>query len=311
MFTFGEIAWMFVIYSVIGWLWETSYVSIKSKKIVNRGFLRGPIIPLYGFAATTIMVTLSLFDNDLTVIGWPRYILIFLYAAVVASIWEYVTSALMESLFKTRWWDYSRLKHNIKGRVALSVSAFWGLGSSVLWFFVNQHIIDFYHSISVNVLKPTIIGIYTVVMVDTIFTLMELMSLRTLIIKLQTTSDELITSLSEKVERIGDLQLFIHLSEAKNNFEKKVTYRNIEGFKAFYEFLDEMSSKGKELAIDNESLRARFKEDLNRIKGNVRFFKNYPSAKTKHFQMVFVIRKIDFVMTELRKQMNRKGSSDD
>lgn len=286
MFTFGEMAWMFLIYSMLGWIWETSYVSIRHKKLINRGFLRGPIIPIYGFAATTIMISLRLSDPYLTIEGWGCIGLIFVFSAIVATVWEYVTSAILEGLFKTRWWDYSKLKFNVKGRIAISVSVFWGVGSTILWLFVNKSIIAFYHRIPESIMKVELVGVYFLIFIDTVFTVMELFDFRKHVMKLQQTSDELVIKLSEK-------QINGFLIEVRDNIKLKVVYRKYEGFKPFSEFLDDMTRKGKEGPPDFEILRRRFKEDLSKLKGNVRFFKNYPDAKTKHFQMLFNSRKLD------------------
>lgn len=307
MFTTGEIAWMFLVYAMIGWLWETPFVSIKNKKFVNRGFLRGPIVPIYGFAATTIMISLAAWDRHIFLEGWQRVALIMIYASLIATIWEYMTSYLLEVLFKTRWWDYSKRRFNIKGRIALRASFFWGIGGSMLWFFVNPAIISFYKSVPISVMEVTLFSAYFVVLTDVGFTLVELINLRSLVIKLHQTSEEMVTGLTEKIEKLGEIQVINFLSDAKNNLMSKVEYRKYEGFQAFNEFLDEMTNKGKEWALDNDLLSRRFSEMLSKIKGNVRFFRNYPDAKTKHFQMIFVTRKLNEAIHEFLKQINYKN----
>ncbi|HAS73073.1 MAG TPA: hypothetical protein DCS67_02895 [Clostridiales bacterium UBA8960] len=309
MFTFGEVAWMFLVYGLVGWLWETPFVSIKNKKFVNRGFLRGPIIPIYGFAATTIMLSLAAWDPTKLVKGVQGAIIIMIYAALVATVWEYMTSYLLEVLFKTRWWDYSKRRFNLKGRIALRASVFWGIGSTMLWFFVNPKIIAFYGSVPESVMKAVLFGAYFIVLVDVGFTLVELINLRSLVIKLHQTSEEMVTVLTEKLEKLGEMHIISFLSDAKANLKTRVEYRKYEGFQAFSEFLDEMTNKGKDWALDNEILSGRFNEMLSKLKGNVRFFRNYPDAKTKHFQMVFITRKLDEAIHEFLKQINYKNSN--
>lgn len=291
MYSFEQIAWMFLIYAMIGWLWETPFVSIKKGKFVNRGFLRGPIIPIYGFAITTIMISLKAYDDLIRVTGWHRVAAIMLYAAFVATVWEYVTSYLLEVIFKTRWWDYSPKPFNIKGRIALHASIFWGIGSTILWFYVNHGLMAFYERVPIGAMRSFLAIAYAIVLVDVAFTLVELVNLRSLVNRLHHISDEMFEGMTERLEKLGELHFIETLEEAKNTLKSKVVYRKYEGFQAFSEFLEELTSKSKDWAIDNDMLSGHFREVLGKIKGNVRFFRNYPDARTKHFQMVFIARK--------------------
>lgn len=94
-------------------------MSFTNKTWVNRGFLNGPIIPIYGIGATLIYVTFWHLKGN--------FILVFIGGMLLATILEYTTSLLMELLFHTKWWDYSQFKFNIHGRVCLFVSLFWGV----------------------------------------------------------------------------------------------------------------------------------------------------------------------------------------
>ncbi|KRN22503.1 putative ABC transporter permease [Lacticaseibacillus camelliae] len=110
----------FFSYAFVGWVWESGYVSFKKRQWVNSGFLNGPVIPVYGFSITAVLVLLHPVENNL--------LLLYLGSAVLITIIEYVTSWLMEKLFHARWWDYSDIPLNFQGRVALPISAFWGVG---------------------------------------------------------------------------------------------------------------------------------------------------------------------------------------
>ena len=116
--------WLLVFFSycVIGWLWESGYVSLKRREWVNRGFLYGPWLPIYGFGAVIILLCTRKFSSI------P---LIFLAGMAGATLLEYLTGWLMEKLFHMRYWDYSHIPLNINGYVCLSVSLAWG-GFSVL-----------------------------------------------------------------------------------------------------------------------------------------------------------------------------------
>ncbi len=119
----------FFAYAFVGWLWESGYVSVQKRRLVNSGFLNGPIIPVYGFSMIAVLAAIAPFQNNL--------IVLYLASAVVITIIEYLTSWLMELIFHARWWDYSKVPLNLNGRVALPISAFWGLGVVAIVKFIH------------------------------------------------------------------------------------------------------------------------------------------------------------------------------
>ncbi|MCL5457059.1 putative ABC transporter permease [Loigolactobacillus coryniformis] len=121
---FSLLIFYFFAYALVGWLWESAYVSVRKKHLTNSGFLIGPIIPVYGFSMLAVLLILEPFKNN---IG-----LLFITGALLITLIEYVTSWLMEKLFQARWWDYSTLPLNLNGRVALPISLFWGFGVVVI-----------------------------------------------------------------------------------------------------------------------------------------------------------------------------------
>lgn len=123
----------FYIYSFLGWLWESSYVSFKEKKLVNRGFVTGPVCTIYGFGAVIVYLILKPISGNI--------ILLYLGGVIVPTILEYATAVLMETLFHTSWWDYSKNKYNFQGRICLGASLGWGVFSVIL-FYVFQPFVD-------------------------------------------------------------------------------------------------------------------------------------------------------------------------
>lgn len=119
----------FFAYAFIGWLWESGYVSVQKRQWVNSGFLIGPIIPVYGFSMTAVIAVIAPYQNNLLVL--------YLLSALTVTVIEYFTSWLMEVLFHARWWDYSKVPLNLNGRVALPISAFWGLGVVAIVKFIH------------------------------------------------------------------------------------------------------------------------------------------------------------------------------
>ena len=112
-----------MIYSVIGWIYESTICSIGQRKLINRGFLNGPYCPIYGTGAVLVLLVLGRIQNP---------VLLFFAGAVLTCSLEYLTSWLMEKLFHARWWDYSKRKFNIGGRVCLIGAVVFGAFSVVL-----------------------------------------------------------------------------------------------------------------------------------------------------------------------------------
>ena len=114
----------FFIYSFLGWIWESCYVSARKRHWVNRGFLHGPMLPIYGSGAIVILVS---------TIGVREYPwLIFFFGLIAATALEYVTGAVMERMFHVRYWDYSNQKFNLNGYICVSSSLCWGVFSVLL-----------------------------------------------------------------------------------------------------------------------------------------------------------------------------------
>lgn len=118
--SYSVLQWLlfFYIYCFIGWCFESAYVSLKKRRFVNRGFLKLPMLPIYGSGAIAILiVTIPVRDNL-----W----LVWLFGMISATLLELVTGAVMELLFKVKYWDYSNQKFNYKGYICLSSSIAWG-----------------------------------------------------------------------------------------------------------------------------------------------------------------------------------------
>lgn len=102
---------LFFIYSFLGWIMEVTLTLITDKKFVNRGFLLGPCCPIYGCGCILLNLLLHNYTNNILVL--------FILTMFTCSLLEYITSFLMEKIFKLRWWDYSQMRFNINGRICL------------------------------------------------------------------------------------------------------------------------------------------------------------------------------------------------
>lgn len=146
---------LFIIYSFCGWLLEVTCKLIEYKRFINRGFLIGPYCPIYGWGAVAITFLLYKYSYD------P--LILFMMTIVTCAILEYLTSLVMEKLFKARWWDYSKYKYNLNGRICLQNSLLFGVLGVVLIKFINPHVFNFICSLSpklINILFYSVLTIY-------------------------------------------------------------------------------------------------------------------------------------------------------
>lgn len=125
---------LFIIYSFCGWLLEVIIVSVASKKWSARGFLIGPICPIYGLSSICMTILLNKYKND--------YLVLFFMSVIICSIIEYLTSFLMEKIFKTRWWDYSHKSFNLNGRICLTNSFLFGILGLVVIIYLNPFFLN-------------------------------------------------------------------------------------------------------------------------------------------------------------------------
>ena len=116
--TIYELAWIFFIYSFIGWCGEVIVAAVNRHKFVNRGFIAGPLCPIYGTGAVAVAVFLPELKENL--------IFLFIGGMIVTSFVEYITGRLMEKILHKKWWDYSDQKFHLDGYICLRVSAFMG-----------------------------------------------------------------------------------------------------------------------------------------------------------------------------------------
>ncbi|MGN0556351.1 MAG: hypothetical protein ACI4IV_00725 [Acutalibacteraceae bacterium] len=120
--------WVVLIYGFLGWCGEVAFAAARHGKFVNRGFLNGPICPIYGFGVLIVSAVLSpIADN---------WFLLFVGAVVLTTLLEYLTGLVLEQIFHRKWWDYSAVRFNLGGYVCLRFSLLWGVAASVVVKFV-------------------------------------------------------------------------------------------------------------------------------------------------------------------------------
>lgn len=149
---------LFLIYSFIGWLIEVIGKLIEKHKFINRGFLVGPICPIYGHGCILMILTLSRYkDNPLT---------LFIYAIFICSLLEYFTSYFMEKIFKTRWWDYSTKKFNLNGRICAETMIPFGILGTLVICVINPIFEYLLNLFNFETIKITAIVLFVLYIID-------------------------------------------------------------------------------------------------------------------------------------------------
>ena len=191
VYTPGQWALLFFFYCFCGWVWESCYVSARQRQWVNRGFLHGPLLPIYGSGAIIILfVTLPVADNL-----WLVYVL----GMLAATLLEYVVGAVMEQLFKVRYWDYTKQPCNLHGYICLTSSIAWGFFSILLVRFIHPPIDRLLHKLPDLLVNPLAGVIAALFIWDTVKSTGAAIDLREVLTKLTEENEEL-RKLAQKAE---------------------------------------------------------------------------------------------------------------
>lgn len=206
---------IFFIYAVAGWIMESTSISIRNKKFVNRGFLIGPVCPIYGYGVVLVSILLHKYQDDM--------IITFFMSIIICGLLEYFTSFFMEKIFNARWWDYSQKKFNINGRVCLENLVLFGLASCFIIYIVNPFLIGKIEMIPSNV-QTIIIAILLVIhLVDNIVSYKIILNLKQISNEIKDNTIEI----SEKVRKIIHSKSIFHrrLVDAFPNIKEKVQFK--------------------------------------------------------------------------------------
>ncbi len=196
---------IFIICAFAGYFIEVLWIYIGSKKIVNRGFLSGPIIPIYGVGALLILFCLFRYYDDPVVV--------FVFGVIITSALEYSTSFILEKIFHNKWWDYSDAKYNLNGRICLRNSLAFGVLAILIVYFVLPLLAMLFNAFNFKFWKIFALVTFVILVMDIIYSVIIAYNLRNRIIIVE----EL------KNQKIALIPMI---------FEKKLK-ESIEGFKAF------------------------------------------------------------------------------
>lgn len=192
-YTIHQWCLIFFIYSIIGWIWECLYVSAQQKKWVNRGFMHGPFLPIYGVGAVLLLKVAGPFGLD-----WWK---IYLVGMITCTAMEFVTGLLMESIFQVRYWNYADEPLNIKGHVCLGVSMAWGAIAIFLNAFIHKPVESLIFSMSDSLIETTVELLIIVFAIDFTLSFIEAMDLKTFLEQLSQTN-EVVRGIQQKFDNL-------------------------------------------------------------------------------------------------------------
>lgn len=254
----------FIIYSFFGWVLESIFKSILEKKIVNSGFLHGPFCPIYGIGAIIMILFLSKLNN---------VFLIFIVSFLILSVWEYLVAVLLEKKFNTKYWDYTGKFLNIKGRVCLMNSTYWGILGVIFTVLVHPLIEKYVLLLNYPIVICLDIAFFILIIIDTIITIYKIK-----------TMDNVLTNIKDLGNKIKDK--LKELKDLKNEKEENA----IEKIKNIEHILDE-------LKVKEDTLKLKLYKQADRLK------KAFPTMKSEKISNI-LNQRID--LKEIKKKIKNR-----
>lgn len=224
MYSYTIYQWLFFfyLYCFFGWCVESTYVSIKDKKLTNRGFIRGPFLPLYGSGGMMMLIVSMPFRDNV--------FLVYIAGCLGATVLEYVTGVTMEALFKVRYWDYSKNKFNFQGHICLGTTLSWGFLTIFMTEIFHVPVERMVLAIPEQVLNPVTVVLTVLIGADFALSFKAAIDLKDLLAKMESTKGELIniqkrldaiiTSAGESLENKKEA-IAVSMDELKTGIEVK------------------------------------------------------------------------------------------
>lgn len=266
--TFHFNSWLvyFYFYCIFGWIFESLNVSIRQRKWVNRGFMKGPWLPLYGSGALVILLSTIPFK------AYP--VAVYFAAAVSATILEYITGVGMLALFKVRYWDYRYRKIQFQGHICLVSTVVWGFLGLLMVYIIHPPVVKLVSSWNQEVVSILTFVITICMVFDFANAFREAMDLRALIIQAE--------QLKHRMEEV--------LSEKKEELEQRIDDKREERREHFEQHLEQLEQRiadAREQRLDNladlEDALEHLKERLEQHSGTL--LKSNPYASFRNMEL--------------------------
>lgn len=248
-----RLIWIFFIYAFLGWCTEVSYAALVTGKFVNRGFLNGPVCPVYGFGVVIVLTCLSPLEDNL--------LFLFAGSVVLTSALEWLTGFVLEKLFHQRWWDYSNEPFNLNGYVCLRFSIAWGFACMFVVKLLHPTVLLFIRIV------PKPVGIALLVVLGAVMAV-DLTATVSAVVKL-----------NRRLEQIDELAAKI--KEASNEFGENLADRVLDAAErgaGWKEDIDELAfrlaERRAELADEIEEWEQRREERTAQVRGQLEEWRN-------------------------------------
>ena len=204
---------LFIFYSFFGYILEITNCSIREKKLVlNRGFFLGPYLPIYGVSCILMGSFIIRYKSDL--------LTVFVMSAFVCTTVEYITSYVLEKIFKARWWDYSDRKFNLEGRVCLGNAFLFGVGGVIFTYVLNPFVVSMLDKLPILALRIIAIVLMVIFLVDVIITITTLYQVKVSTIKFKSrdVTAELTKLIREELTKKRDIKTNFFVRHMLNAF---------------------------------------------------------------------------------------------
>ena len=301
MYQYSVSEWLFFFYfyCFFGWVFESTFVSVKSRRFVNRGFMRGPFLPIYGSGAIMMLVVSMPFQDNI--------FLTYIAGCIGATILELVTGIAMESLFKVRYWDYSNQRFNYKGHICLSSTIAWGFLTILMTEFVHRGVEKVVFAIPSIVVNVVTIIVTEYIVVDFTLSFKAAMDLRDILIGLEKAKEEMVR-IQKRLDVLiavanDDLaarkqERSVRIDELMDNIEEKFSAfkERVKGNPS--EFVEEVREEIMELR-SRYSVEKEHRLQFRRLRGHYQRsqLKGNPSMYSKRFEEA---------LEELKRTVNEK-----
>ena len=246
-YIFGQMIWIVLVYSFLGWCCEVAFAAVRRGIFVNRGFLNGPVCPIYGFGVLIVLLVLEPVKDNLA--------LLFFGSMVLTSALEFFIGFIMEQFFHDKWWDYSENPFNIKGYICLEFSLVWGAACVLVVDVIHPMIFKLICAIPEKLSLWLMVFFTAVLISDAVITLWNMLKLP----KRLRAIDELEKAMTAVSDAIGEkvyegVEHSKERSEACDEKHPELAERRKEAFENVLEKRSEINREVK--AREDESLEA-------------------------------------------------------
>lgn len=272
IYTFSTWLFFFYFYCFLGWVWETCYVSVLKAKWVNRGFMRGPFLPIYGSGAVVVLIFTLPFRTNAG--------LVFLVGMTSATLLEYFTGVAMEKMFHVRYWDYSSQRWNLNGHICVTSSLAWGAFSMILTQYGHTPVERFALRMNGNLLEVIVFVLTVYISIDMAESVREAFNLKEVLLSLEESSEEF-----RRIQKRFEIASAFYGGELKERSEAGLRKINsaLESGKEMYDKLGESRRNSKVLMMEKIA-NAKTKKEYGRMSS---LLKRNPKAVSKMHEEAF------------------------